>query len=202
NIYFRVLSSVMNSRRLRGKYRRSRSWRAGSTVLEKRQRADFDALARPRVGRRGRIVESGVGGPAGAAVLLRIVDLEHQRLLAAHARQPVPAVRGIVGYGVGLADAVGITALAYQKIVERDAARIADAEREALDRMADRPPHLHDGETALQQRVGLLRQQVAHALRAGPFGVIVVRAAHDLADLARLALVVVGGAQGMVEDDD
>src|SRR5262249_44758991 len=90
----------------------------------------------------------------------------------------------------------------YQKIVERNTARIADAEREALARMADRPPHLHDGETAVQQRVGFLRQQVAHALRAGPLGVIVVRAAHDLADLARLTLVVVGGAQGMVEDDD
>src|SRR5262252_8487399 len=56
-------------------------------LLEKRQCADFDALARPRIGRRGRVLESGVGGPAGAAVLRGVVDLEHQCLLAPHARQ-------------------------------------------------------------------------------------------------------------------
>src|SRR5262249_17607713 len=79
-----------------------------SRALEKRQRADFDALARPRVGRRGRVFERGVGGPAGAAVLRRIEDFEHQRLLAPHTRQPVPAVLGIVGDGVGLADPVRV----------------------------------------------------------------------------------------------
>src|SRR5262249_12498006 len=79
--------------------------------------------------------------------------------------------------------------------------RIADREREALDRVADRPPHLHDGEAAFQELVGLVREQVAHALRARPFGVIVVHAAHHLADLARLALIGVGGAQGVIEYD-
>src|SRR5262245_10176900 len=53
--------------------------------------------------------------------------------------------------------------------------------------MPDRPPHLHDGKAPLQELVGLVREQVAHALRAGTFGVVVVDAAHDLADLARLA---------------
>src|SRR5262249_59375016 len=72
--------------------------------LEKRQCADFDALARPRIGRRGRVFERGVGRPAGAAVPRGVVDLEDQRLLAPHARQPVPAVLGIVSDGVGLAD--------------------------------------------------------------------------------------------------
>src|SRR4029077_18432003 len=46
---------------------------------------------------------------------------------------------------------------------------------------------------------GLLRKKVAHALRAGPFGVVVVHAAHHLADLAYLALLVIGGTQRMVE---
>src|SRR5260370_2065124 len=170
-------------------------------ALEKRQCADFDALARPRLGRRGRVLESGVGGPAGAAVLRRVVDFEHQRLLAPHARQPVPAVLGIVGDGVGLADPVGIAALAHDEIPRRDAARVADRKREALDRMADRPPHLHDGEAALQQVLGFVRQQVAHALRPPPFGVASVHAAHDLADLACLALIRVGGAQRVIEYD-
>ena len=68
--------------------------------------------------------------------------------------------------------------------------------------MADGPPHLHDGEAALQELVRLFGQQIAHALRPGPFGVVVVDAAHDLADLERLAHSVVGGAQRVVEDDD
>ncbi len=67
--------------------------------------------------------------------------------------------------------------------------------------MADRPPHLHDGEAALQQFLGFVREQVAHALRTRPFGVVVVHAAHDLADLACLALIGVGGAQRVIEYD-
>src|SRR5258708_3787767 len=43
--------------------------------LEQRQRPDFDAFARARAGRRGRILEGRVGGPARHAVLARIVDL-------------------------------------------------------------------------------------------------------------------------------
>src|SRR3954469_6752306 len=167
--------------------------------LEKGECTDFDAFARPRIRRRGRIVEGGVGGPAGATVLQGVVDLEDQRLLAPHQGQPVPAVLGIVGDGIGLADAIGIATLIHHEIIGRDAAGVADGKREALDRMADRPPHLHDGEPALQEIVGLLRKQVAHALRAGPFGVVVVHAAHHLADLACLALLVISGAQGMIE---
>ena len=68
-----------------------------NTRSEKRQRADFDAFAGACVTRRGGIVEGGVGGPAGAAVFERIVDLEHDRLLAPHAREPEPFMRGVVG---------------------------------------------------------------------------------------------------------
>ena len=67
--------------------------------------------------------------------------------------------------------------------------------------MADRTPHLHDGEAALEQLVRLLREKIADALRARPLGIIVVHAAHDLADLARLTLLVVRGAQRMIEHD-
>ena len=75
-------------------------------------------------------------------------------------------------------------------------------ERIGLDRMPDRPPHLDDGETALEQIVRLVGQHVAHPLRRGPFGIVVVHATHDLADFLGLAQFVVGGAQRMVEHDD
>src|SRR5262249_38182463 len=140
-------------------------------------------------------------GPTGAAVLRRIVHLEHQRLRAPHARQPGPAAARLAGDGGALADAARLAALAEHKIAPREAARIAERRREALDRQGDWPRHLHDGEAALQELVGLVRDQVAHALRARPFGVIVVHAAHHLADLARLALFGVGGAQRVIEYD-
>src|SRR5262249_40349582 len=59
-----------------------------------------------------------------------------------------------------------------------------------------------DGEAALQQFVGFVRQDVAYALRARPFGVVVVDAANDFADLLLLAQRVVGGAQRVVEHHD
>src|SRR3984957_4410863 len=78
--------------------------RPGMT-LEKRQGADFDTLARPRVRRCGRVLERGMRGPAGASVLHRIEHLEDVGFLAPHAREPVPFVRRIIFYRVGLADA-------------------------------------------------------------------------------------------------
>ncbi len=168
-------------------------------LIKKRQRTDLDAFARVRVRRRGRVVEGGVGRPAGTAVLDRVVDLEDQRLIAPHARQPVPTMRRIVGDRIGLADAVGIAPLGNHEIVERDAARVADCERRGFDRVADRAPDLHDGEVPLQQGIGFVGKKVAHALRARPFRIVVVHAAHDLADLALFAQRIVGGAQRMVE---
>ena len=143
-----------------------------------------------------------MGGPAGAAVFKRIVDLEYDRLLAPLPREPVPLVGGIVGDGVGLPDAVGIAALGDHEVVVGDALGVGDRERKSLDRMADRAPHLHDGEAPLEQFVRLVGQQVAHALRTRPFGVVVVHAPHHLADFLRLAQFVVGGAQRVVEHHD
>ncbi len=148
------------------------------------------------------ILEGGVRGPTRDAVLLEVVHLEHQRLLAPHAREPVPVVLGVVGAGVGLPLAAGIEPLGDDEVVERDAAGVADREREGLDRMPDRPPHLDDGKAPREQILGLVGQDVAHALRPRPFGIVVVRAAHDLADFLGLAQLVVGGAQRMVEHDD
>jgi hypothetical protein len=72
----------------------------------------------------------------------------------------------------------------------------------AFDRVVDRPPHLDDRETPAQQRFGLLAHDVAHPLRSRPFGVVVVDAADDVADLAGFALLLAGGAQRVVEYDD
>src|SRR6185312_4042826 len=108
----------------------------------------------------------------------------------------------IVGDGIGLADAVWIAPLGDDEILRGHAARIAQRQREAFDWMANRPPHLNDGEAALQQALGLLPQEIAHALRPRPFGVVVVNAADDLAQLALFAHRIIGGAQRVVEDDD
>src|SRR5690349_23055987 len=60
---------------------------------EKREGADFDALARPGMRLSGRVVEGGVSSEPGAAVLHRIIDLEDERLVRPHVRKPVPAMR-------------------------------------------------------------------------------------------------------------
>src|SRR5262249_6836039 len=137
---------------------------AAHQKLPKRERPDLDALARARVGRRGRIGESSVRGPTSAAVLLGIVHLEHDRLVALLAREPEPLVGGVVFHRIGLADAAGITPLGNDEVGKRDAPRVADGEGKGFDRMPERPPHLDDGEAPLEKLLGLVRQQVAYAL--------------------------------------
>src|SRR5262249_21657966 len=97
-----------------------------------------------------------MGGPARATVLERVIDLEHQRLLAPHAWEIVPAVLRIILRRVGLADAIGVAALRDHEVFERDAARVADRQRKGLNRMPDRPPHLDDGEAAAKKIVSLV----------------------------------------------
>ncbi len=140
--------------------------------------------------------------PAGAAVLQRVIDLEHDRFLAPLQRKPEPLVIGIVADRIGLADPVRVAPLGDDQIVRRDGLRVAHRQRKGLHRIADRPPHLDDGEMPREQAVGFVRQQIAHALRSRPFGVIVVHPRHDFADLARRAVGVVGGAQGVIEHHD
>src|SRR5690242_17593969 len=67
--------------------------------------------------------------------------------------------------------------------------------------MPDRPPSLNDGEAPLQQFFGFVGQDVAHALRGRPFSVVVVHAPDDFADLLRLALFIISGAQRVIEYD-
>src|SRR3974390_952216 len=74
---------------------------------EKRQGADLDAFARRRRGRCALVVEGGVGAPARPPVGGGIIDLEDQGLVAAHAREPYPAMGGVVFEHVDLADPIG-----------------------------------------------------------------------------------------------
>src|SRR5262249_5888589 len=140
-----------------------------------------------------------MGSPPSQAIVKRFVGLEDQCLITPHAGKPIPAVFAVVLYGIRLPDAVRITAFGYNEIIGRDAARIANGERERLDGMANGTPHLHNGKTSPKKRLGLAWQEIAHALRSGPFGVVVVHARHDLANPARLAQIIIGRAQGMIE---
>ena len=95
-----------------------------------------------------------------------------------------------------------VAPLRNHQIVVGDAPRIADRQREAFDRKPDGPPHLDDGEPALEQLLRFVRKNVAHPLRRRPFGIIVMHARHHFADLAPLAHRVVRGSQRVVEDHD
>ena len=120
-----------------------------SSALEKRHRPDLNAFARMRVGRRGRIDEGSMRGPAGAAVLFGIEHFEHIGFLAPHAREPIPFVRRIEFDGVGLADAAGRAALRDDHVARCQRLGVGHRERKGLDRKPDRPPHLDDGEAPL-----------------------------------------------------
>jgi hypothetical protein len=55
---------------------------------------------------------------------------------------------------------------------------------------------------ALEQLLGLVGKKVAHPLRAGPFGVVVMGTVHRLADFLGLLVGLVSGAQRVVEHHD
>src|SRR4051794_38853601 len=166
------------------------------------QRPDFDAFARPRAGWRSWIIERGVCREARSAILQGIINLKDKRLLTPHQWEPVPMMVGIVGDRIRLPDAVGVAALRDHEIIRGDTARVTDGKRKGFDRMADRPPDLHDRKAARQQCLGLVWKEIAHALLARPFGVVVVHALDNLAQLARLAVVLVSRAQGVIKNDD
>src|SRR5689334_6445372 len=168
-------------------------------ILEERQRARLDALARRRAGRRGGIVEGSVRREARTAVVLGIVDLEHDRLVAPHARKVIPAMRGVVLEAIGLPDAMRIAALGDEQVARGDAVRVRHGKRVGFERARDRPPELHDGEAPREERLRLVAHQLAHALRPGPLGVVVVRGEHRLAHELRFALGLFARAQGVVE---
>src|SRR5687767_859767 len=123
--------------------------------VEEGERAGFDALARRGAGGRAGIVEGAVRGEARGPGLVRVEHLEHQRLVALHAREVIPLVRRVVGDVVNLAGAVLVAPLDPDEALVRNAAAVADAERLGQHHAADRPPYLDDRPALPEAPLGL-----------------------------------------------
>ena len=68
------------------------------------------------------------------------------------------------------------------------------------DRLVDRAPYLDDGEATREQRLRLVAHEIAHALRSGPFGVIVVRREDGLANELLFAFAFVTRTKRVIEN--
>src|SRR5262249_6350854 len=135
--------------------------------LEESKGTDLNALARLRIHRRSRVIEGRVRGPTGSTIVERVIDLENKCFVTMHAWKPIPAVVGVVTYRVGLTTPAGDAARRHDQIRFRQAAGVADGQREGLDRAAGWPPDLHDCKSMAEQRVCLLREMETQALRPG-----------------------------------
>ena len=111
---------------------------------------------------------------------------------------------GIEGDAVGFADAVAIHQVGRHQIAGRNGGGVADRQRRVAQRAADRPPQVDHLHAAAQQVVRFVAEEVAHALRAGPFGVIDMHAGRGLARRAGGAILRArhAAAQRVVEHED
>src|SRR5580704_7485749 len=85
-----------------------------------------------------------------------------------HLRRVVPALPGIVGEVVDLADPVRKDLVAGDQVLGPDTGGVGEHERRAFNRPADRPPDvgLEDAGAGLREAFRLgLAEEVAHALR-------------------------------------
>src|SRR6266478_8145793 len=172
---------------------RGRPW---SGVVE-HQGSELDALPRQDIGGSGRVVKGGVGGKACRTVFGRIVAFDQDRLVGPHLRHIEPAVSGVVSDAVGLAFPIAVDQIRGDEIRKGDTRRIANGERRVTQRPANRPPYIDDLEAVAQQLLGFLAHQVAHPLRAGLHGIVVV----DTGDwLARCAGCAVDAARDAAAD--
>src|SRR5260221_4920466 len=110
------------------------------------QRAHLDALTRRRVGRAARIFERSVRGEARAAVVLRVVALQQDRLVRRHPRKVVPAMLRVVEEAEDFADALAIDEIDRHNIFRVQAASAAERQRRAFNWAANRPPDVDFGE--------------------------------------------------------
>src|SRR5580765_4647537 len=95
--------------------------------VEQREGAGFDAFTRRGIGRRGRVGERAVRGEARGLARVGIANLEHERFVAIHLREPEPAMTRIVSDVIDLAGAVLVAALDTYEACIRNAAPVADA---------------------------------------------------------------------------
>jgi hypothetical protein len=98
----------------------------GCLLVEERQATRLDALARRGVGRQ-RIVERGVEGEPGAAVVGAVVDADQDRFVGLHLREVEPAMAGIVLDGRGLAANMRVDEIARDRVVVGEAPQMAMA---------------------------------------------------------------------------
>src|SRR5262249_7300309 len=160
---------------------RSRRGRMGAPLRgrEEGERPDFDALPHGSIRRRARVVERAVGREARAS-RRRIVALEEHRLVGRHAREVEPAVEGAPAKRVDLAGPIAIAEVGRDEVLGADGAGVAHRERRLLDRTADRLPDVDDGESTLEQPLGLVAEQITDALWARALRVVVVGVTHGV----------------------
>src|SRR4051812_38969583 len=171
--------------------------------VEEREGTGFNAFTRRGIGRRVRIVERAVRGEARGLARVGIENLEHERFVAIHLREPEPAMTRIVSDVIDLAGAVLVAALDTYEAFIRNAAPIADAQRIDHHGTANRTPDLDDGPSFLHAALGF---RVAydlpqpHGCRA--LGVIVVHAFDRGAGAGHSLRVVIGETDRVIEHDD
>src|SRR6266508_5140791 len=173
-----------------------------NSSLEKRKRAHLDTFTRRRIRRAGGVVEGGVSGPARPAIFTRVKGFKNYRLVGLHIREIIPTMLRIKCAVIYFADAVRVNARAGDQLLRANAPRVSNGQWLSLDWISNRTPDLHDGKSALDQLVGLVGKQVAHALRAGPLGIIIVRVTYGAADLFRFTHRAVCRAQRVVKDQN
>jgi len=96
---------------------------------EEDEGADFEALAGRRVGRRGRVVETGVGGKPRCPNGRRVEAADEHGLIGLHLRKVVVALVGVVGDRIGLARPVRVSEVAGDQVILGEALCIAQCER-------------------------------------------------------------------------
>src|ERR1700735_1750713 len=110
------------------------------------QRAHLDTLARRRVGRAVWIFERGVRSKSRAAVVLRVVAFQQNRLVRRHPRKVVPAMLRVVEEAEDFAHTVAIDESGRHTVLRGQAASVAERKRRAFDRAANRAPDVEFSE--------------------------------------------------------
>src|ERR1700691_6321266 len=107
-----------------------------------------------------------------------IISLEHDRVLWRHARKVPPMMPGRISHNEDLAVALTIAQLHGDEILLSRRGNVAHRQWPLLHRTPQWLPEIVERDPALQQLVGFLRQELAHAQRPGIRGVIAMHV-HD-----------------------
>lgn len=170
----------------------------------KNQGADFDTLSslglfsRPWVNE-GCVRNSSSFDPGPLLDALGIETLEHQPLVPCHATPIIPLLTRVIMDSRRLPRVpVGVSVLDGDQVVVGERGGAGKGEGVRLDgALVQRPPDVDDAVAAAQQRVGLVGQVLAHALRRRQRRLVDVRREDGLA-LGRR----VGAPDGVVEEED